>query len=93
MARSVGFGVFGLAAVLLAVLVIVPFLKRTFPQYYEGYESLGALGSDMRVQQMLASGQADSARPDCVGVTCPEGQFCQRNTCIPIDTNPNPYRC
>ena len=21
---------------------------------------------------------------DCIGVTCPEGQFCQSNTCHPI---------
>lgn len=81
MARSsAALGVVGLALVLLGVLIIVPFLKRTFPQYYEGFGN----GSSSRVEQMLASGQADSAHPDCIGVTCAEGQFCQRNTCIPI---------
>jgi hypothetical protein len=37
---------------------------------------------------MLASGLADSKHPDCIGVTCAEGQFCQRNTCIPIYPGP-----
>jgi len=89
MARSsVGLGIVGLGLVLLGILIIVPILKRTFPQYYEGFESLGALSSEVRVQQMLASGLADSKHPDCVGVTCAEGQFCQRNTCIPIYPGP-----
>ena len=81
MARTstVGYGVFGLAVVFLGVLIIVPFLKRTFPQYYEGFQ-----GSDARVQALLAAGLKDSAHPDCIGVTCAEGQFCQRNTCYPI---------
>jgi len=71
MARSsvVGLGVFGLAMVLFAVLIIVPFLKETFPQFYEAFEDL-----------MTTS----SRKPDCVGVTCPEGSFCQTNKCIPI---------
>ena len=37
MAKQTGYTVLGLAAVLFAVLIIVPMLKRTFPQYYEGY--------------------------------------------------------
>ena len=36
MARSVGYGVVGLAMVLLGILIIVPFLKRVFPQL-DGY--------------------------------------------------------
>lgn len=86
MARaSTGLGVLGLAVVLLAVLIVVPFLKRTFPQYYDGFSNPV---TDMRVQQLLARGQAESAHPDCIGVTCAEGQFCQRNTCIPIYPGP-----
>jgi hypothetical protein len=37
MARQVGYTVLGLATVLLAVLIIVPMLKRMFPQYYEPF--------------------------------------------------------
>ncbi len=37
MARSTGYGVLGLAGVLIAILIIVPILKRTLPQYYEGF--------------------------------------------------------
>ena len=39
MARSVGYGLVGLSVVLLAVLIVVPFLKRTFPQYYDGFRN------------------------------------------------------
>lgn len=90
MARAsyTGFGIIGLALVLLGVLIVVPFLKRTFPQYYDGFSNPV---SDMRVQQLLSSGQAESAHPDCIGVTCAEGQFCQRNTCIPIYPGPGSY--
>ena len=78
-------GIISLALVLIGILIVVPFLKRTFPQYYDGFSNPV---TDMRVQQLLASGQADSAKPDCIGVTCAEGQFCQRNTCIPIYPGP-----
>lgn len=78
-------GIVGLALVLLGILFVVPFLKRTFPQYYDGFSNPV---TDMRVQQLLANGQAESAHPDCIGVTCAEGQFCQRNTCIPIYPGP-----
>ena len=37
MARQTGFTVLGLAGLLLAILIIVPMLKRTFPQFYEGF--------------------------------------------------------
>ena len=87
MARKAGFGMFGLAVVLLAILIIVPFLKRTFPQFYEGYTS-GAPNDDARTQMLLARGQADSAHNACIGVTCPEGQFCQKAKCIPIYPGP-----
>jgi hypothetical protein len=86
MARKVGLGMFGLAIVLLAVLIIVPFLKRTFPQFYEGFQN--TLSDDARVQMLLARGQADSAHNACIGVTCPEGQFCQEAKCIPIYPGP-----
>jgi hypothetical protein len=89
--QTAGLGVLGLALVLLGVLIVVPFLKGRFPQYYEGYQGVAQISSDMRVQQLLANGQADSAHPDCVGVTCAEGQFCQRNTCIPIYPGPGQY--
>lgn len=71
MSRSplVGYGVIGLAMVLLGVLIIVPFLKEAFPQFYEPFQDFMNTGS---------------RKPDCVGVTCPEGSFCQTNKCIPI---------
>lgn len=37
MAKHTGYTVLGLAAVLFGVLIIIPMLKRMFPQYYEGY--------------------------------------------------------
>lgn len=37
MARQTGYTVLGLAVVLFAVLIIVPMLKRTFPQFYEPF--------------------------------------------------------
>lgn len=82
---SAGFGILGLALVLLGILIVVPFLKSTFPQYYDGFAN--PMG-DYRVQQLLAKGLKDSAHPDCIGVTCAEGQFCQRNTCYPIYPGP-----
>lgn len=85
MAKSAGLGLLGLAAVLLGVLIVVPFLKRRFPQYYEGFQTPE---TDMRLAALMASGQADSAHPDCVGMTCPEGQFCQNNKCIRIFPGP-----
>lgn len=78
-------GLIGLALVLVGILIVVPFLKRTFPQYYDGFSNPL---TDMKVQQLLSSGLAESAHPDCIGVTCAEGQFCQRNTCIPIYPGP-----
>jgi hypothetical protein len=70
MARSVGYGVIGLAMVLLGVLIVVPFLKSTFPQYYDSFTS------SMDGFRNPADG--------CGGVTCPEGSFCQGGNCIPI---------
>lgn len=37
MAKQTGYTVLGLAAVLFAVLIVVPMLKRMFPQYYEPF--------------------------------------------------------
>jgi hypothetical protein len=37
MARQTGYTVLGLAAVLFGVLILVPMLKRMFPQYYEPF--------------------------------------------------------
>ena len=37
MARQTGYTVLGLAGVLLAILIVVPMLKRMFPQYYESF--------------------------------------------------------
>ena len=81
MARSARFGVVTLAIVLVAILALVPVVKGFFPRACEGFQDLG---TDMRVQQLLARGRQDSAKPDCIGVTCPEGSFCQSNQCHPI---------
>lgn len=81
MARSARFGVVSLVVVLVAILALVPIVKSMFPRAFEGFQDLG---TDMRVQQLLARGKADSAKPDCVGMTCPEGSFCQSNQCHPI---------
>lgn len=75
----------GLVLVLVGILVIVPFLKRTFPRYYEGFQTPE---TDARIAALMAAGKADSAHPDCIGVTCPEGQFCQANKCIRIFPGP-----
>lgn len=37
MAKQTGYTVLGLAGILLAILIIVPMLKRMFPQFYEGF--------------------------------------------------------
>ena len=37
MAKQVGYTVLGLAGVLLVVLIVVPMLKRMFPQFYEPF--------------------------------------------------------
>jgi hypothetical protein len=81
MARSARFGVVTLVIVLVAILALVPIAKGMFPRAFEGFQDLG---TDLRVQQLLARGRQDSANPDCVGVTCPEGSFCQKNQCHPI---------
>jgi hypothetical protein len=59
-----GLGFLGTTIVVLfAALLIIPYVKRSFPGYLEGY-----------------------ATYDCSrDVTCPEGSFCQSNTCIPIN--------
>lgn len=85
MARKTGYGVVGLLAVLIAILVLVPFLKRTFPRYYpDGFQDAPTATESARVAALLAAGQRDSAHNACIGVTCPEGQFCQEAKCIPI---------
>jgi hypothetical protein len=65
MAKSdlLGLGIAGTAlVVLVGILVLVPYLKKMFPGYIQGF-----------------------ATYDCSrDVTCPEGSFCQSNTCIPI---------
>jgi hypothetical protein len=37
MAKQTGYTVLGLAGVLFAILIVVPMLKRLFPQYYEPF--------------------------------------------------------
>lgn len=37
MARQTGYTVLGLAGVLLAILIVIPMLKRMFPQFYEPF--------------------------------------------------------
>lgn len=81
MAKSARFGVIMLAVVLVSILVLVPIVKGMFPTSFEGYQDIS---TDMRIQQLMSRGLADSAKPDCVGVTCPEGSFCQENQCHPI---------
>ena len=81
MARSARFGVITLAIVLVAILALVPIVKSIFPRSFEGFQNPM---TDARIQQLLARGQQDSAKPDCIGVTCPEGSFCQENQCHPI---------
>lgn len=81
MARSARFGVVTLVVVLVAILALVPVVKSFFPRSFEGFQDPM---TDSRVAQLLARGQQDSAKPDCIGVTCPEGSFCQSNQCHPI---------
>ena len=81
MARSARLGMVGLAVVLVAILALVPIVKMMFPRAFEGFQDIT---TDMRVQQLLGKGREDSAKPDCIGVTCPEGSFCQKNQCHPI---------
>jgi hypothetical protein len=59
-----GLGFLGTTVVVLfAALLILPYIKRSYPGLLEGY-----------------------ATYDCSrDVTCPEGSFCQSNTCIPIN--------
>jgi hypothetical protein len=35
--QSSGYTLLGLAGVLLAILIVVPMLKKWFPQFYEGF--------------------------------------------------------
>lgn len=79
MARSARFGVIGLVIVLVAILALVPIVKGLFPTAFEGFTDVS---TDMRVQGLLRGGQ--SHKPDCIGVTCPEGSFCQQNQCHQI---------
>lgn len=81
MARSARFGVVSLVVVLVAILALIPIVKGLFPRSFEGFQDPM---TDMRVQQLLGRGREDSANPDCIGVTCPEGAFCQKNQCHPI---------
>lgn len=81
MARSARFGVYTLVLVLVAILALVPVVKSLFPRSFEGFQDPM---TDSRISQLLAKGQQDSAHPDCIGVTCPEGSFCQSNQCHPI---------
>lgn len=81
MARSARFGIVSLVVVLVAILALIPIVKGLFPRSFEGFQDPM---TDMRIQQLLSRGRADSANPDCIGVTCPEGSFCQKNQCHPI---------
>jgi hypothetical protein len=81
MARSARFGIVSLVVVLVAILALIPIVKGLFPRSFEGFQDPM---TDMRIQQLLSRGREDSANPDCIGVTCPEGSFCQKNQCHPI---------
>ena len=71
MARYSGYGVIGLAMVLLGVLILIPFLKQIFPQI----ENFNDLYKDTRLYNMLIN--RPTSEPKCNIVRrCPQGMNC-----------------
>ena len=72
MARYSGYGVIGLAMVLLGVLILIPFLKQIFPQI-ENFNN--PLYKDTRLYNALVN--RNPGAPKCNIVRrCPQGTFC-----------------
>ena len=72
MARNtVGFGLLGLTIVFLTILFVTPYL---FPyRHVSGFENGGSGGSGGLLMQCQ-----EGRTP------CPEGFFCEQNTCVPV---------
>lgn len=71
MARYSGYGVIGLAMVLLGVLILIPFLKQIFPQI----ENFNDLYKDTRLYNMLINRRSSEPRCNIVR-RCPQGTVC-----------------
>lgn len=71
--NTVGLGLLGLFFVFLAVLIVAPYVQRTFLSV-SGFQDL----------------QVDSGAQCTPGLKpCPEGYFCEQNTCVPISPRYN----
>ncbi len=98
MARgTIGLGLTGLFVVFLVVLVVLPYISRMFPSI-SGFAAKGETEDEMEAeegfqeQEEEEEGFEDQEEEEgfedmtCTpGLKpCPEGYFCEQNTCVPI---------
>ena len=87
MARgAVGLGLTGLFVVFSVILIVLPYITRMFPQL-SGFEDkkMGTKkteGFDSEEMDEEEGFQDMSCTPGLK--PCPEGYFCEQNTCVPI---------
>jgi hypothetical protein len=83
MARgTIGLGLTGLFVVFLVVLIVLPYISRMFPTL-SGFQSMGETEQEMEAEEGEEEGFQDmSCTPGLK--PCPEGYFCEQNTCVPI---------
>lgn len=82
MARgAVGLGLAGLFVVFLVTLIVLPYVSRMFPQI-SGFQAEGETETEMEAEEGEEGFEDMSCRPGLK--PCPEGYFCEQNTCVPI---------
>jgi hypothetical protein len=82
MARgTIGLGLTGLFVVFLVVLIVLPYISRMFPTL-SGFQSMGETEQEMEAEEGEEGFQDMSCTPGLK--PCPEGYFCEQNTCVPI---------
>ncbi len=82
MARgTIGLGLTGLFVVFLVVLIVLPYISRMFPTL-SGFQSMGETEQEMEAEEGEEGFEDMSCTPGLK--PCPEGYFCEQNTCVPI---------
>lgn len=75
------------AVIALVICVgILPIIKANVPSIFpEGFSNDSSFKNTKGKNPRFSGGFPEGFRDvDCLGKTCPEGQFCQQNTCHPI---------
>lgn len=86
MARgALGLGLTGLFVVFLVVLISLPYISRLFPTI-SGFATKDETEQEMEAEEGIEEQEEGYEDMSCTpGLKpCPEGMFCEQNTCVPI---------